>query len=64
MNAEELLIYIKDFVETLHIDGEVVILPTTGNPNEQQNDVTIMILEDVEGGAIPKYSINVKDLNP
>ena len=64
MNAEELLLNLKQYIETLDIDGEVIITPTIGDPTELQNDVTLLILENVEEGRIPRFSINVKDLEP
>jgi len=63
MNAEELLLYFKECVEKLDIqEFEPIITPTMYDPTELQHDVTIVIMEKVEGGTIPRFSINVKDL--
>lgn len=63
INAEELLKYFKKCIEDLEIDKfEPIITPTMYDPEELQNDVTIIITEKVEGGLIPRFSINVKDL--
>ena len=63
MNAEELIIGIKDYIKSLEIDElEPLITPTMYDPDQLQNDVTIMIMEKVEGGVIPRFKINVKDL--
>lgn len=62
MNAEELLKYIEKCIENLDNIGEPIITPTMYDPTELQNDVTIIIMEKVEGGTIPRFKINVKDL--
>ena len=63
VNAEELLKYIKICIEDLDIERfESLITPTMYDPDQLQNDVTIMIMEKVEGGTIPRFKINVKDL--
>jgi hypothetical protein len=63
INAEELLKYIKICFEDLQLDEfEPIITPTMYDPDQLQNDVTIIITEKVEGGIIPRFSINVKDL--
>ena len=68
MNAQELLIKIRDFIKDSHIvDGEILVTPTMYDPDQLQNDVTFIIFEDVEEngevvGKIPRYKINVKDL--
>jgi hypothetical protein len=61
-NAEELLIYLKNCVERLEDDAEAIITPTMYDPNQLQNDVTFIIMEKVKGGTIPRFKINVKDL--
>ena len=63
MNAEELLKYFKDCINNLGIrEFEPIITPTMYDPDQLQNDVTIIIMEKVEGGTIPRFKINVKDL--
>jgi len=63
MNAEELLIGIKGYIKSLEIDElEPIITPTMYDPDQLQNDVSIVIMEKVEGGTIPRFTINVKDL--
>jgi len=63
MNAEELLKYFKECIEKLDIqEFEPIITPTMYDPRELQHDVSIIVMEKVEGGAIPRFSINVKDL--
>jgi len=62
-NAEELIKGIRGYIESLEIDDlEPVITPTMYDPEQLQNDVTILVLQKVEGGSIPKFKINVKDL--
>jgi len=63
LNAEELLKYFKLCIEDLQLDGfEPIITPTMYDPDQLQNDVTIIITEKVKGGLIPRFEINVKDL--
>ena len=63
MDAEELIKYIKKCVNDLGIeDFEPIITPTMYDPDQLQNDVTIVIMEKVKGGTIPRFKINVKDL--
>jgi hypothetical protein len=62
MNAEELLIYIKECVENLDIDGEPIILPTKGDPTKPQNRVSFIIMEKVKKGTIPRFIIHVEDM--
>jgi len=63
MNAEELLIGIKGYIKSLEIDElEPIITPTMYDPDQLQNDVSIVIMEKVEGGTIPRFTINVKVL--
>lgn len=47
MNAEELIIYLRDCIEKLNIlEFEPIITPTMYDPTEMQNDVTIVVMED------------------
>lgn len=64
MSAQELLTHIKEFVEGLEdiSDMEPIITPTMYDPKDIQHDVSIIIMEKVKGGTIPRYKINVKDL--
>ena len=63
MNAEELIIYIKDCINALNVEKyEPIITPTTGDPTELQNDVTIIVMERIGDYSFPKFEINVKDL--
>ncbi|MDA3779924.1 MAG: hypothetical protein PF487_06855 [Bacteroidales bacterium] len=62
MEAEDILKYIKYCVEKLDDDFEPIITPTKGDPTEQQYDVSLVIMEKVEDGTIPRFTINVKDL--
>ena len=63
MNAEELLKYFKENINALGIqEFEPIITPTMYDPEQLQNDVTIIIMEKVKGGTIPRFKINVKDL--
>lgn len=62
MNAEELLIYLKECVDSLKDDNiETHILPTTGNPTEQQYNVSFIVMEKIEAGQVPRFTVNVKD---
>ena len=62
-NAEELIKGIRGYIKSLEIDDlEPVITPTMYDPEQLQNDVTILVLQKVEGGSIPRFKINVKDL--
>ena len=67
MNAEELIIYLKDCIEKLDkssddLEFEPIILPTTGDPTEIQNDVSLIIMEQVGDDTTPKFRVDVKDL--
>lgn len=63
MNAEELIIYINDCIVALQIKGyEPIITATTGDPTELQNDVSLIIMEQIGNDTIPKFRIDVKDL--
>jgi len=62
MEAEELLKYLKKCVEDLNLDFEPIITPTMYDPTELQYDVSVIVMEKVEGGTIPRFSIRVKDL--
>lgn len=62
MEAEELIKYLKKCCEELDGDYEPIITPTLYNPNDLQYDVSFIIMENVKGGTIPRFNINVKDL--
>ena len=63
MNAEELIIYLKDCVKMLEDSNiEPIILPTKGDPTLPQHEVSFIIMEKVEGGQIPRFHVDVKDL--
>ena len=63
MDAEKLIKGIRGYIKSLEIDElEPIITPTMYDPEQLQNDVTIMVMEKVEGGTIPRFKINVKDL--
>ena len=62
MEAEELLKYLKKCTEELLGDNvEVLISPTMYDPTKMQYDVSFIIMERVEGGTIPRFTVNVKD---
>lgn len=61
MEAEELIKYLKKCVENLNLGYEPIITPTIHNPNEQQYDVSFVIMEKVKKGRIPRFTVNVKD---
>ncbi len=62
MEAEELLKYLKKCTEDLFGDNaEVLITPTKYNPIKLQYDVSFIVMEKVEGGLIPRFTVNVKD---
>ena len=62
-NAEELLLLLRGCVEKLDIKKyEPLVSPTMYDPDQLQNDVTIIVMEEVEGGTIPRFKVNVKDL--
>lgn len=63
MNAEELIIYIKDCINVAGYKNlEPIITPTTGDPKELQHDVTIIVMEQIGDDTIPRFRIDVKDL--
>ena len=67
MNAEELIIYLKECIKKLDessddLQFEPIILPTTGDPTEIQNDVSMIIMEQVGDDTTPKFRVDVKDL--
>jgi len=62
MEAEELLIYLKKCVEEkLDDDSDVFITPIMYDPTQMQYDVSFIIMEKVEGGCMPRFTVNVKD---
>jgi len=62
MEAEELLRHFKKCAEDLLGDNaDVHITPTMYNPTKMQYDVSFIIMEKVEGGTIPRFTVNVKD---
>lgn len=62
MEAEELLKYLKKCTEDLLGDNaKVLITPTMYDPFEMQYDVSFIIMEKVEGGTIPRFTVKVKD---
>ena len=62
MEAEELLKYLKKCVEEkLGTDFEPIITPTMYDPTKMQYDVSFIIMEKIEGGCIPRFTVNVKD---
>jgi len=63
MEAEILLKKIKSFVEEeLGSDFESIITPTMYDPKDLQYDVSFIMMEKVKGGTIPRFRIDVKDL--
>jgi len=63
MDAEKLLKYLKKCVEDLNIkEYNVLTSPTMYDPTELQNDVSFFVMEKVKGGSIPRFRIDVKDL--
>jgi hypothetical protein len=61
MEAEELLKYFKKCVEDLDCGFKPIITPTMYDPTKMQYDVSFIIMEKVEGGCIPRFTVNVKD---
>jgi len=62
MEAEELLKYLKKCVEEkLGDDANVLITPIMYDPTQMQYDVSFIIMEKVEGGCMPRFTVNVKD---
>jgi xylose isomerase len=62
MEAEELLKYLKKCVEEkMGDDVKALITPTMYDPTKMQYDVSFIIMEKVEGGTIPRFTVNVKD---
>ena len=63
MNAEELLIFLKDCLEMADDDNnEFHVLPTTGDPTKPQNKVSFIVMKNVKKGRIPKFIVHVEDL--
>lgn len=61
MNAEKLLLYLKKCIEKNFDKFEAITL-NIGNPTELQNNVSIIIMERIGDDTIPKFRIDVKDL--
>jgi len=59
MDAESLLSGIEVFLN--HGDLKTYVLPTKGDPTEKQTEVSLMIMERVDKGEIPKFTITVKE---
>jgi hypothetical protein len=62
MNAEELLIHIKEFVEGLDDIDDIHIIPSKGDPTKQQDRVSFIVMNKMKNGIIPKFMIHVEDL--
>ena len=67
MNAEELIIYLRDCVKDLDkssddLEFEPIILPTKGDPTKVQNKVSFIIMEQVGDDTKPKFIIHFEDL--
>ena len=67
MNAEELIIYLKECIKELDessddLQFEPIITPTMYDPRELQNDVSMIIMEQVGDDTTPKFRVDVKDL--
>lgn len=62
MNAEELIIYLKDCVDKLENSNvETYMLPTKGDPTEPQYNVSFIVMEKMGDGQLPRFTVNVKD---
>ena len=62
MNAEELIIYLKDCVDKLENSNvETHMLPTKGDPTEPQYNVSFIVMEKMGDGQVPRFTVNVKD---
>jgi hypothetical protein len=63
MEAEKLIKKIKEFVEEeLGSEYEAIITPTMYDPKDLQYNVSFIVMKKVEGGMIPRFNINLKDL--
>lgn len=62
MEAEELVQYLKKCCEVFGDEFEPIIIPTKGDPTQPQYDVSLIIMEKVKDGQMPRFKINVKDL--
>ncbi len=62
MEAEDILKYLMYCVKKLDDNFEPIITPTKGDPTKKQHDVSFVVMENVKKGQIPRFKINVKDL--
>jgi hypothetical protein len=63
MEAEELLTYIKKCVEEkLGNDYEAIVSATMYDPEKLQYNVSFFIMEKVENGYMPRFTVNVNDI--
>lgn len=64
MNAEELLIDIKTHLENIpEFNDRINIIPTTGDPNEIQKNVSLVIFGKKDDGYYPRFMVNINELN-
>jgi len=61
MEAEELIKYLKKCCEVFGDEYEPIITPTKGDPRKKQNHGSIIMMEKVDSGRIPRFTINVND---
>ena len=59
-NAEDLLLYLKECVENIEEDPEVVVLPTTGDPTVEQHVVSFMVFEKQKDSRVPVFKVTVE----
>ena len=64
MNAEDLLINIKTHLENIpEFNDRINITPTTGDPNEIQTDVSLIIFGKKSDGYYPRFMVSINELN-
>ena len=61
MEAEDLLKFFKVCIEKYSDNLEPIITPTKGDPTEKQTDVSFIIMEKVNEGQIPRFTVNIKE---
>lgn len=62
MEAEELIKYLKNCIDMLEDHNiETIMLPTKGDPTKPQYNVSFVVMEKIEAGQLPRFTVNVKD---
>ena len=59
-NAEDMLEYLKECIENIEENPEVIVIPTTGDPTLEQHVVSFMVFEKQKDSRIPVFKVTVE----